>query len=711
MKKKEIKQKTNELVSMKRAKSLSRKKSKLNSNKSKKKNKSKLVLVPKESLITKDINKKSHLPPLSDIKRREIKTIQKSNKKNNNENERLSKIKSPLRLKNREIPIKINANKNKFNSERLSMDNSKQINSNIYENKTNEIINSENNYNENEEENTNQNENIIQKEPNNIFSVFHFFKTDNIYFFIKNSKIDNLFTENPNLKSNKKYEILENFTLPQAYRPRISKYKGMPQCIINTCINGNISIIKNLENCNIIWKLFPPGKIRELIRTLGKNQKFNHFPSTYQIGRKDNMYKHYKYYKKILPDYYNFVPQTFILPQDIENFENELKKNKKNLWIVKPVNMSRGRGVHLLQGENEFKTLCKKSIDENEIPDLISKYLDKPHLINNKKYDLRIYVLVASFSPLRLYIYYNGLVRFATENYQKGNYDNVYIHLTNYSINKNNLNYKSNQKNNKDIEDLSEEENEEEDDSSKWSLVEYRIFFKKLGLNNIMENIWKQIIDIIIKSLMTVSNDNCKEMAGNKNNILFELYGFDMFVDENYRVWLLEVNVNPSLHCTSPLDLSIKTDLVTDIFNVVGIIPYNHNSGDVVYNYKMKNKKEKEKNNSDVKLPKIKQNKQNMFFSGNSNNNLGSYILSLKSTVLHSFDPLNLKNKIPEYDNDYYKKMLLIYNEEKERALTSGFTMIFPLKENIEYYSKILIKDNCVNDMNIVLWEYILNNE
>ena len=55
--------------------------------------------------------------------------------------------------------------------------------------------------------------------------------------------------------------------------------------------------------------------------------------------------------------------------------------------------------------------------------------------------------------------------------------------------------------------------------------------------------------------------------------------------------------------------------------------------------------------------------------------------------------------------------MLLIYKEEKARALTSGFSMIFPLKNNIDYYSKILIKDNCVNDTNIVLWEYILNNE
>ena len=399
-------------------------------------------------------------------------------------------------------------------------------------------------------------QNIIFNKDDKSFSVIHFIKSNNLFIFIINSKTEDLFKYNHNLKQNEIYEIKDDFEFPSAYKPRMNKYEGMPQCLIDACDKGNISLIKNENNCNIIWKLLSPEKMRELIRKLNKHQKFNHFPCTYRIGLKDNMYIHFKQYKKIFPDLYDFVSDTYILPNDAERFEKIYKKNKNTLWIVKPVNMSRGRGVHLLKELDELKELIKKSRDENSIPDLISRYLDKPHLINKKKYDLRIYVLVASFSPLRIYLYYNGLVRFATEDYQQGNYDNIYIHITNYSINKNNSNYKSNQKNNNDIENNEDSADIEEDDSSKWSLVEYRNYFKKLGLNDTIDDIWKQIENIIIKSLITVTKENCQEISINKNNSLFELYGYDILIDETFKAWLIEVNVNPSLHCTSPIFFS-----------------------------------------------------------------------------------------------------------------------------------------------------------
>lgn len=68
----------------------------------------------------------------------------------------------------------------------------------------------------------------------------------------------------------------------------------------------------------------------------------------------------------------------------------------------------------------------------------MSRYISNPHLLNGYKYDLRIYVLVTSYDPLRIYVYNNGLVRFATEKYTTANKSckKRYIHLTNYAVNK-----------------------------------------------------------------------------------------------------------------------------------------------------------------------------------------------------------------------------------------------------------------------------------
>lgn len=60
-------------------------------------------------------------------------------------------------------------------------------------------------------------------------------------------------------------------------------------------------------------------------------------------------------------------------------------------------------------------------------------------------------------------------------------------------------------------------------------------------------------------------------MAGNKNKqACFEVYGFDILIDQDFRPWLLEVNVSPSLSSSSPLDKYIKTLLLSDSMYLTG---------------------------------------------------------------------------------------------------------------------------------------------
>ena len=70
---------------------------------------------------------------------------------------------------------------------------------------------------------------------------------------------------------------------------------------------------------------------------------------------------------------------------------------------------------------------------------VVQRYIHKPYLVDDLKFDLRIYVLLYGVNPLRIYIHEQGIARFATEEYQaptNSNLDNLYMHLTNYAINK-----------------------------------------------------------------------------------------------------------------------------------------------------------------------------------------------------------------------------------------------------------------------------------
>lgn len=79
---------------------------------------------------------------------------------------------------------------------------------------------------------------------------------------------------------------------------------------------------------------------------------------------------------------------------------------------------------------------------------MVQRYLSRPFLIDGLKFDLRIYVLVAGVDPLRVFIFREGLGRFATETYvapNKENMEDVCMHLTNYAINKENEKFIFNQ--------------------------------------------------------------------------------------------------------------------------------------------------------------------------------------------------------------------------------------------------------------------------
>ena len=287
-------------------------------------------------------------------------------------------------------------------------------------------------------------------------------------------------------------------------------------------------------------------------KTLSPFQKFNHFPGSFQLGRKDSLYRNInKLQLKNSRHEFNFLPQTFILPADYEAFKHSWDTQKaETRWIQKPLASARGIGVELVRNISDIP---------RDKPLIVQRYISNPLLINESKCDLRIYVYVTSFDPLRVYIYKDGLARFATEKYSNSveTLSNRFMHLTNYSVNKTNPKFTLTTDGSQAV-------------GHKWTLHAFWRILRQKGIDT--NRIWEEIKSIALKTI--ISAESCINTCI-KNNLKFrecahELFGFDIILDADYKPWLLEVNISPSLHSVSEFDVSLKSPLVANLLTLAG---------------------------------------------------------------------------------------------------------------------------------------------
>ncbi|XP_048164110.1 tubulin polyglutamylase TTLL5 isoform X2 [Corvus hawaiiensis] len=290
-----------------------------------------------------------------------------------------------------------------------------------------------------------------------------------------------------------------------------------------------------------------------LLRSLTDIQKVNHFPRSYELTRKDRLYKNVSR-MQLTHGFKTFhiLPQTFILPTEYQDFCSTYSRDR-GPWIVKPVASSRGRGVYLVNNPSQI-------IVEDNI--LVSRYISNPLLIDDFKFDVRLYVLVTSYDPLVVYLYEEGLARFATVRYDQAskNIKNQFMHLTNYSVNKKSGDY------------VSCDDPEVEDYGNKWSMSAMLRYLKQEGRDTaaLMANVEDLIIKTLVSAELSIASA-CKSFLSHRGSC-FELYGFDVLIDDTLKPWLLEVNLSPSLACDAPLDLKIKASMLSDMFTLVGFV-------------------------------------------------------------------------------------------------------------------------------------------
>ncbi|XP_076396567.1 tubulin tyrosine ligase-like 1B isoform X3 [Megachile rotundata] len=318
-------------------------------------------------------------------------------------------------------------------------------------------------------------------------------------------------------------------------------------------------------------------------------QIINHFPNHYELTRKDLLVKNIKRYRKELERegnplaergdgpgkylYLDFIPVTFVLPADYNMFVEEYRKSPQSTWIMKPCGKSQGAGIFLINKLSKLKRWSRESKNPFN-PNLtkesyvISRYIDNPLLIGGKKFDLRLYVLITSFRPLKAYLFKLGFCRFCTVKYDTSiqELDNMYVHLTNVSVQKHGEEYNSKH-------------------GGKLSVHNLRLYLESTRGKAVTEKLFANITWCIVHSLKAVT----AVMATDRH--CFECYGYDIIIDNDLKPWLIEVftysykrihismctlgydhfqvNASPSLTSTTVNDRILKYKLIDNIISIV----------------------------------------------------------------------------------------------------------------------------------------------
>lgn len=308
---------------------------------------------------------------------------------------------------------------------------------------------------------------------------------------------------------------------------------------------------------------------------MNDNQLINHFPNHYELSRKDLLVKNIKRYRRELerdgnplaekadvvsPNgqlstryiHLDFIPVTYVLPADYNMFVEEYRKSPQSTWIMKPCGKSQGAGIFLI---NKLSKVKKWSRDaktafhpqlSNKESYVISRYIDNPLLIGGKKFDLRLYILVTSYRPLKAYLFQHGFCRFCTVKYDTSvaELDNMYVHLTNVSVQKHGGDYNSLH-------------------GGKMSIQNFRLYLEGTKGRSVTDKLFAEMQWLIVHSLKAVA----PVMANDRH--CFECYGYDIIIDSNLKPWLVEVNASPSLQSTTHNDRILKFKLIDNIMSIV----------------------------------------------------------------------------------------------------------------------------------------------
>jgi tubulin polyglutamylase TTLL5 len=256
--------------------------------------------------------------------------------------------------------------------------------------------------------------------------------------------------------------------------------------------------------------------------SLGGGKRFNHFPGFAAFGHKGQLHRNLSAARDRVrdPAFYRFHPRSYSVPEDYDRWRAVADAEPDRLWIIKPPRGGQGQGISLVADPD-------RAPKDGEW--VIQEYLDRPHLIDGRKYVLRVWVLIASLDPFVCYLHTNGVFKMTSTPFTSDptSIDDLTIHLTNPSV----------QAAHPDVP-LG---------SLNSDLHAYRRRLTEEGIDELA--LFDRIRDVVAQAVIACRDAALKQSRRVSTRLegCFELLGPDILIDEDLEPWVLELNTFPSL--------------------------------------------------------------------------------------------------------------------------------------------------------------------